>query len=134
MIVVSTPMNQAIKPLWVKRLRSGLYPQCIGWLSAGEGDQRRWDPWGILSDLAADAGIIPAPTVWNTTSDGVLWSYPPFGGAYANTSYPAEAVLIWAKVAVDVRLVIDGHPATILSHNDRGATFEQIAAAIEAQL
>lgn len=128
-------MNRDIKAAWVTALRSGEFKQGRGALF-GSDDQGNpsYCCLGVLSKLAVDAGIVemdPTSRIGNgchrfgrSGSDG-------FSGTY---SYLPVDVQHWADVNGDPEATIGGETKFLSQHNDHGATFTQIAEAIEAQL
>jgi hypothetical protein len=127
-------VNQEIKAAWVAALRSGEFEQGRGALF-GPDDQGNpsYCCLGVLSKLAVDAGIVemdPTSRIGNgchrfgrSGSDGFLGTY----------SYLPVDVQHWAGVDGDPEVTIDEKTMYLSQHNDMGATFTQIADAIEAQ-
>lgn len=143
--------NQEVMREWVSRLRSGDYNQGSGKLSftdPREGNVRKHCCLGVLSDMAAEQGVIPAPftTPEQVTAlvDGTivvaqasLYHYTGENGT--NTTMPPEAVYEWAHLhpgnpmeAVDPRSKLTGQRLAYL--NDSGKSFSEIADLIEEHL
>lgn len=111
-------MNPAIKAKWVAALRSGEYKQGMGNLR----DAGYFCCLGVLSDLhSKETGC-----KWTQQNDGVM-SY------LFQSGMPPEIVMDWAGLKI-ITVEIDGKVKTLDRHNDKGATFAQIAQAIEDQL
>lgn len=124
-------MDARIKKLWVAALRSGEYKQGKGRLRRPlPGSEFEFCCLGVLCDLHA-----------KETRQGEWlnggYKVPDFGSSSAYTLPPIE-VYRWAGIGVQVDMhdtlfLIDGLRAGLDTHNDSGATFEQIAKAIEEQ-
>lgn len=116
-------MNPKIKEIWVAALRSGKYPQGRRALRSNEG----FCCLGVLCDL-------------HSQETGHNWEYHSIkDGRWIGTYFssgdtcPAE-VRMWAGLTCS-NPIIDSQGAIPLSFiNDDGATFEEIANLIEAEL
>jgi hypothetical protein len=133
-------MNQEVKPLWLAALRSGQYPQ-------GQSTLRKRYPdegpdtfccLGVLCELAVAAGIIPAPRVDpedNVYTYGAALNTRNTGG---NSTWALpDVVATWAGVDRfgSVRDPETGYCVVdLISLNDRGSSFLEIADQIEAHL
>lgn len=110
-------MNPEIKARWVAALRSGEYKQHRQNLKSGTG---AFCCLGVLCDLhAKETG-----TNWEPGEHymGHYFSLP-------------SAVADWAGAFVDAAPVQVGHTSeTLPNHNDTGASFTELADAIEEQL
>jgi hypothetical protein len=114
-------MNPEIKARWVAALRSGEYKQTTGKLRDGDA----FCCLGVLCNLHAMAH--PEIAANEFDSDSYL----------GDTALARKPVLDWAGLshrlgATDIN--INGHIAALTEHNDNGATFAEIADAIEEQL
>jgi len=118
-------MNPVIKDKWIAALRSGQFIQGVGLLNNGRG---KFCCLGVLCELAAESGITKRA---KTTIPPVV-SYGLKFPLEQTTVLPAE-VNMWAELD-DTWVTINGRHANLADHNDRGATFEEIAKAIEEQL
>ena len=113
-------MNPQIKSLWVAALRSGEYVQGIGQLRT---DDNKFCCFGVLCNLHAQAH----PKIASTQSDQKYYM--------GNEAMPVFDVKKWAGLPVThERVRINERYFTLSIHNDKGATFLQIADAIEAQM
>lgn len=112
-------MNPEIKAKWVAALRSGAYQQATGVLRDEKGG---YCCLGVLCDLVE-------PSKWGSCGyhNGVagLPSY----GVKKLVGFPDRAGIFPIP-----EVVIDDIKASLDTHNDSGATFNQLADAIEAQL
>lgn len=118
-------MNAKVKALWVADLRKNAHRQGKGALSHRNG-RRFFDCClGRLCRLAVKAGVIGKPEI--LPSGAAL-----FADRLAELP---EAVIDWAGLdSEDPRLEIKGTRGYASVHNDDGATFLEIADAIEEQL
>lgn len=122
-------MKKSIKDEWVRRLRSGNYPQGRRELNGRSG----YCCLGVLCEVAADQGAA------ERYSRGVgPVSYGSHGGSYS-PFYLSPGLIEWAGLGTDdpsgdPYLTINGFRRRATKHNDGGATFEQIADAIESQI
>ena len=122
-----TPMNPEIKAQWVAALRSGEYKQGNEYLHRGD----TFCCLGVLCDLAIEAG---APEVKeNRHPDGSISTYN------GSESYLPSSVVEWAGLSCSDPFLVfksgevnECHPVS--DFNDCGATFDEIADLIEAQL
>lgn len=126
-------MNQEIKQLWVKALRSGKYTQGRGKLHqyTKRTGLHSFCCLGVLCDLAVNAGIIPSPdkNIFVDSENNVVFSY----GKYQTASLPVE-VIQWAELKTgspSVSTKDDGRTMDLIVQNDSGASFEKIANLIE---
>jgi hypothetical protein len=89
-------MNPVIKNLWTARLRSGEIPQGSAYLRMG--DKRCC--YGVLGDLAAEAGIIEAQPACDYDEDSGTWVPEPDGrwdyGQEIDAEIVPQAIAIWA--------------------------------------
>lgn len=109
-------LNPGVKRLWIEALRSGRYQQ--GRRKLKDVRQRTFCCMGVLCEVAVEAGL--------------KVDYSAHG--YECSSVPT-AVAEWAGFQYDGRKVFIGmHSLYLTQHNDGGATFAQIADAIEEQL
>lgn len=141
MTEVQTKMNPVIKAMWLEDLRSGNFPQGTGLLHrahSDNGSDHRFCCLGVLSERAVAEGVCErephreADNV-NTSFRGVKVYVDPDG--YADHHYLTPAIRAWAGLdESDPYVVINGRRSRLSQHNDEGATFEQIADAIEEQL
>lgn len=123
-------MNAEIKAEWVKRLRDGR-PQTTGCLHRTSSDTDASAGQcclGVLCEIAAERGIIESKPQLGRIAYGK--------GVYFQTGTLPMAVKLWAGLtsAWGNKLMIDGELKDMSGHNDDGATFPEIATAIEAQL
>ena len=107
-------MPPDIKQRWIDALRSGQYPQGHGRLQVAG----RFCCLGVLCEVLG----IPAVTIDQRIC---------YGGC--ETGLPREAVQR-TGLYNSTRVKIDGQSCPLPYHNDTGATFEQIAQAIETDL
>lgn len=113
-------MNPEIKAKWVAALRSGEYKQGKDRLRSRD---NKFCCLGVLCNLHAQAH--PEIAAMQPRADAYM----------GEEGYYPAAVAEWAGLRHRMLTVsIEGNDSNIASHNDRGATFEQIADAIEAQL
>lgn len=136
-------MNKDVKAKWLARLRDPSIVQGTGRLctidSWPDGVERRHEVrhafccLGVLAQLAAEAGVIPAPVL---DGQGALRYYV-YDGSYTHLS---RKVTEWAGLGPVSRPVgadDEGGPVvpsggvTLISLNDAGASFAEIADIIE---
>jgi hypothetical protein len=113
-------MNPEVKAAWVAALRSGEYRQGQGGLRAGD----EFCCLGVLCDLKGDDWIAGHNNdeVYGYSLRGVF-------------DMPPASVYSWAGCNLAAaKVTIDGVTKPVADHNDEGATFAEIADAIEAQL
>jgi hypothetical protein len=111
-------MNRRIRAEWATRLRSGEIPQATGKLR--DGGARCC--FGVLCDMAVEADVI---TVAQDSFAGD-WYYD------GQRNYTTPAVDTWAGLpSFNPKVTINGRLAPLAYHNDNGATFAQIADAID---
>lgn len=122
-------LNPEVKAQWVAALRSGEYTQAAGALRNSKG----FCCLGVLCDLHHKAH--PDAGEWVPEKDHGLQTY------LGATSMPTEEVLAWADCGgfggfggFGLLKIPGAQDATLVSHNDRGRTFLEIADAIESQL
>lgn len=117
-------MNQNIKQLWLKSLRSGEYQQTKHMLRDDE-SRNRFCCLGVLCDL-------------HSKETGVNWSRDNIGHySYGDSEATLpNMVVVWAGLLTFNPIVRSKyHADDILSAvNDRGTSFEEIANIIEEQL
>lgn len=113
-------MNERIKKLVVAALTSGEYTQSRHALRTDSG----YCCLGVICDLAAKEGI----GQWARVGSGWL-----FKDKDGNTRHDVltPAVKKWAGIAMDNP---DTSTGSLAHRNDRGATFGEIASAIEEEL
>lgn len=116
-------MNPEVKAKWLAELRSGEKKQGKGTLCRDnlEGD-RTYCCLGVLSQIAADEGVIPQPVRFS-----LRYRYGPDQNW---ADLPVE-VMRWADLESNDPLAGD---EALSSMNDRSATFRVIAEAIEEYL
>ena len=108
-------LSSDVKQRWIDALRSGQYLQGQGQLQAIDG---KFCCLGVLCEVLG----IPAVTIGQRVY---------YGGC--DVALPREAVQQTGIRNCTV-VKIDGHSYPLPYHNDYGATFEQIAQAIETDL
>ncbi len=113
-------INPEAKTKIVEALRSGNYP--FGRYALQEGGC--FCAWGVICDVSGKGEWTPS----SQKPDLKL-----FDGGWMG---PSEAVKAWVGVVQhsDVMLTINGLTDNLMSHNDNGVTFAQLADAIEEQL
>lgn len=127
-------MDQKVKEKWVAALRSGEYEQTKSCLQ----DLSGFCCLGVLTDLyikeTGDGG-------WRERYEEVYhglddWSQEVLVGYFhgSESELPIGEVMDWADLDVDEMVDIGGVEAKLYEHNDAGASFAQIADAIEGQL
>jgi hypothetical protein len=115
---VSAPleMNPEIRARWTAALRSGEIPQATGKLRDGEARCC----FGVLCDLAAEDGVI------TMRRDGDTWFYD------GRDKYISPVVEKWAGLAqFNPTVTVCRRVGALAWHNDSGASFTQIADAID---
>lgn len=117
-------MNADVKTKWLEALRSGEYEQGRGCLHRE--DNNSFCCLGVLCAIAEREGVVTS-----TLQDNGTYAY-----GENSTGTPPPAVVEWAGMDHENPVVEIGKHDTVLAmHNDfHGATFEQIADAIEEQL
>ena len=119
-------MNQDVKKLWVEDLRANGDKQGRHGLHNLENNTfcclGRLCELAISSGVEVETGIDSGTPIWSTY-DG-------------RTGYPPESVCNWAGIGKgkDIVVTIAGSTNSLPAHNDSGASFAQIADAIESQL
>jgi hypothetical protein len=109
-------MNPAIRARWTAKLRSGEIPQATGVLR--DGNARCC--FGVLCDLAVEDGVI------TLSRDDGRWLYD------FRDKYVSEEVRAWAGlINFNPKVTIGRRHSALAWHNDNGATFAQIADAID---
>lgn len=131
-------MNPEIKKEWVAALRSGEYKQGTRYLHRTYSDGDVFCCLGVLCELAVKAGQVSSRPV------GLAFQYgsqeePADGESRASLSVLPSAVVKWTglkegnpHVKFKLHGTMDEHSLAWL--NDGGATFEEIAQAIEENL
>lgn len=122
-------MNQRVKELWIKALKSGEFKQCRGHLAKDD----KYCALGVLSVLALLEGVCTFDEV-----DGV--------GKFDNRKFSLSFnVMKWADIAQDHERFLDPleHDVLLILHkritsiqelNDKGKTFKELAIIIEKYL
>lgn len=118
-------MNPGVKKKWVAALRSGKYKQTIGNLKTSEG----YCCLGVLCDLHRKR-FKKITKKWRRKGKSDVGVY-----MTKDICLPTSVVR-WAKLSTfrGAHVRIGSDSKYLDSHNDTGATFEQIAQAIEDQL
>lgn len=121
-------MNADVKARWVNALRSGEYQQTQGSLRRllpDEGSPPGFCCLGVLCDLAEQEGLVTSAPI----NDGFVLAY----GAtrFKESAFLPTAVMEWAGLLDDSPATYD---TTLVSLNDGGSTFEEIAQVIEEEL
>lgn len=118
-------MNKDIKSQWVDALRSGKYTQGRGAL---RDKNDHFCCLGVLSELAAEAGVVEASQISKRNG----WNYIDVTGP-ATYSYTQiiGAVAQWAGMDEVERVFCN---QTLASDNDSGMSFDDIADKIEQEL
>ena len=108
-------MQQALKRRWVEALRSGKYQQCRGQLKTEDHDSCRYCVLGVLADLLVKEGYgeWESSNSFKQPDDNIRYQY----------RLPLETLL-----EVGLR---EEHEALVISMNDGGKSFEQLASIIE---
>lgn len=132
-------MNKEVKAKWIAALRSGNYEQGEGRLHiVGRNDNPdTYCCLGVLCELAVAENIVDKPVIVKDSRhhDGE-WSDCFMYDDVQIAGLPTP-VLKWAGIhnaTLGPAVNIHGRTVTLSSHNDSGATFEQIASAIDEQL
>lgn len=131
-----------IKPKWVAALKSGEYEQGEGLLcSRSPFDGVTWCCLGVLCDILHKEGLIPEPTFGRHTLAEEAAQY--FGTASVLPLQVGELLGIPEYVMVGLSdgcgtltgldIQTSGRE-TLIDMNDSGASFEEIAEAIESEL
>lgn len=126
-------MKEDIRKQWVEALRSGRFEQGKEQLKTRDG---KFCCLGVLCELAIDQGVIPAPQldgefrVW--TYNGQDIELPETVKNWAGLGDNSGRIDGFNTVTRENSAVIGGIETGWLSDaNDKGATFEEIAAYIE---
>jgi hypothetical protein len=124
---VTTRMDPVVRDEWVRRLRSGDYPQGGGQLRSPLG---RFCCLGVLCEVARERGIVtydPATSAYTSVAD-------PDEGDYTGQLPPT--VVRWAGLPEDVTWASDPfvQGGSLSRWNDRGTPFADIATMIEEEL
>ena len=112
-------MNPQIKQKWLSALRSGDYQKTQCYLRTDDG----FCCIGVLCDLYGKENNVE----WNLVNNGHNYEFQD------RESYLPSSVKKWADLEYCNPHVNDGE-STLVSLNDTGCTFEQIADVIEKQL
>lgn len=117
-------MNKHIKKLWVAELRNPNIKQTSGQLRTGTGAYTAFCCLGVLCNLHAAAHPKIAAA-----------ELSPYTYLNERGCLP-QAVIDWAGIPsiYGDEVIINGKKLTLAEHNDSGATFIELAAAIQAQL
>lgn len=116
-------MDPAVKAQWVAALRSGKFKQADGQLRA---DKSSFCCLGVLCHLMNPRGW--REDGWGSSLyEGMEDVPPPIVAVWAGFTYMDDQ---WGRA----RVTIKGRTEPLAFHNDDGATFAEIADAIEAQL
>ncbi len=130
-------MKVEIAKKWAEALRSGKYAQCTGKLRKRadlEGAPDRFCCLGVLCDVVKEAG---GPAMdWNFPRyyDGSALGYYRYGD---HADFPPQEVWVWAEMKTAnpslpaISAAPWGSEATLAGLNDHGASFAEIADAIE---
>lgn len=131
------PMNPVVKAMWLEDLRSGNFEQGTGVLHRALNGESASDHTfcclGVLSERAVAEGVCERVAHPDTGTYAGVFNYVD-GDGYTEHHYLTPQVQEWAGTDSDPYLKINGRTQRVSQHNDEGATFEQIADAIEAQL
>lgn len=136
-------MDQAIKKIWVEKLRSGEYKQGKGFLcQLDEYGNKTYCCWGVLCDIHS---ILTGEGYFNlsTIESGKIFKYVPNVRTRAGTetaSMPPEYIFKWMG-PFDAECICSGSPKirykessnSLERLNDNGISFEEIADIIEEQ-
>lgn len=109
-------MNPNIKSRWLAALRSGDFPQGQHRLCDSEGN---FCCLGVLSELAAQDGVVSKTRSGDSVRYGTGWVMPP------------ASVLNWAELEGSHA---DNVVGDLMNINDTGSSFAVIANVIETQL
>lgn len=131
-------MKQTIKQQWVDALRSGQYQQGQAYL---RNEDNKYCCLGVLSELAVQAGVIPAPQLAEAgpTDREPCYLY----GENKEPYYLAREIREWAGLDSESDPTIYGldddddeneFGTSLSDMNDRGDGFEEIADIIEEHL
>lgn len=130
-------MNQEIKDKWIKALRSGEYKQGNQALCRIEQGEKYYCCLGVLTDLF----VKEFPDVFSIVpkiDHGVQICYyesiDEYGNRHMESSYLPNKVKDWAGLEHINPSVPIGPGESLSQVNDSGASFEDIAAAIEISL
>jgi len=129
------PMNPEVKKILVEALRSGQYPQTVGYLQVVESsDSTRpvgFCCLGVLSEEAKKRGVPNVDSVTISHLDTHAVEYFQTGDIGNKADFSAnfliEAVATWAAFPP----LVD---SSLMGLNDSGATFDQIADLVEEYL
>lgn len=113
-------MNPEIKERWIAALRSGEYKQTIGNLRVKD----KFCCLGVLCDLAAKDGI----GEWQENKNSNRFFSTPL---FAASKLLPSTIVSWAGLN-SPRVLIDD--SSLVSLNDQGASFSEIADIIEKYL
>lgn len=121
-------MNPDVKPIWTGALRSGQFKQGRGALARQTKDGIEYCCWGVLCQLAAEAGIIEPPTT--------AWEGDDLLKFDECTALPPYSVLAWAGLErFGTKVTVNSMVDNLAIHNDNHlADFLAIADGIEADL
>lgn len=132
---------------WLKRLRSGDYPQGVSYLRREEEGKDRFCCWGILCEIAVESNIvtrIPASNFESDEDGNGIYAYQPVdsndrSGADASTRAPLEVVGYWmgaleATTSETYETSFWKAVRDLSSLNDQGVSFLTIANNIESRL
>lgn len=120
-------MNPEVKARWVAALRSGEYKQTKGVLKKNGGHCCL----GVLCDLYAREAGLPN---WGVASLSDAAEGKAFFAQQGDAGLPGARVVIWSGLNPDANVRIKSTRQPLYDHNDNGATFAEIADAIEKQL
>lgn len=125
--------NTAVIEKWVEALESGEYEQGVGTLRRTTFDGNKFCCLGVLCDIAVKEGVIPEPTVYDSTATyGVAREVDVYRNAVSvyretsNSALPA-AVQEWAGVDSPSPMMASGSGLITLNDN-AGLNFDEIAA------
>jgi len=113
-------MKQEIMKRWVDRLRSGQVKQGRNSLRRGNGARCCL---GVLCDIAVEDGVVE----WKYDDEDTAWEV----GAGNNYAVLPEEVVEWAGMASDGCIAMPSGGASLVSLNDGGMSFAEIADRIE---
>lgn len=138
-----TKMNPVVKAMWLEDLRSGNFRQGSGLLHRQHDNTATGHTFcclGVLSERAVAEGVCERELHRRSELDpsfaGVYnYTETDESGTYREHHYLLPTVQKWAGLDnSDPYVTINDRRARVSTHNDDGATFEQIADAIEDQL
>jgi hypothetical protein len=116
-------MKPEIKTRWIAKLLSGEFQQGRGTLRSSD---NKFCCLGVLCELAVENGIIPKPTLNESSSQFE------YGASFA-TGLPPYEVVIWAQLGErNPSTKSTGH--SFAFQNDHGSSFADIAKMIEETL